>query len=64
MRRRALYLEERIAIVREALNVRTLAFERALPTDKEQLAFKQFVRDCMSILAGQLCDNAVRRLKR
>ncbi len=64
MRRRALYLEERIAIVRDALNEKTLAFEQDLPTDRARIAFHQFVTDCGTVLDGFDNPTAIRRLKR
>lgn len=56
-----LYLEQRIAIARRALNEKTIHFGYALPPE-QQLNFKQFILDVMSVLDG-FDDGARNRLK-
>ncbi len=46
-----LYLEERIAIVRKALNEQTIRFAEKLPEDS-QVEFNQFILDLIATLDG------------
>ncbi len=48
---RQLYLEQRIEIVRKALNNRTLVFQDELPSVL-RLEFHQLILDCVSVLDG------------
>lgn len=56
-----LFLEERISIVRNALNTRTLEFQDLLPAS-HRVAFHQFVLDCMNALDG--FSDVVERLQK
>jgi hypothetical protein len=48
---RKLYLEERLALVRRALNEQTREFEDVLPQERRE-AFHAFVLSCMATLDG------------
>ena len=49
--KKSLYLEQRIALVREKLNGETWLFKDKLPPS-EQRRFHQFITDCLNVLDG------------
>jgi hypothetical protein len=58
---RPLYLEERVAIARQALNERTMEFADMLPA-AEHTRFNQLVRDLIDVLDGDRFGEARERL--
>lgn len=48
---KSLYLEERVAIARRALNELTMAFQEALPLDRQE-GFRDFVLSVMATPEG------------
>lgn len=58
-RRRPLYLEERVSLAREALNLGGPAF---FDDDSQRHRLRQFVLDVMHVLDGDQYTNAVERL--
>lgn len=58
-----LYLEQRISIVREALNGKSISYQDALPAAIQQ-EFKQYILDMMSVLDGDVFGDARERLRK
>lgn len=53
MRNQKLFLEQRIAAVRTALNDGTMRFCRRLPTEAEREQFRDFILACYGTLNGE-----------
>lgn len=60
---KTLYLEERIAIVRKALNEQSLRFQDELPEDLQQ-EFHTYVLDLLNVLGGDPFGDSTKRLNK
>lgn len=56
MRRRPLYLEERIGRVRRALNERTVRFADLLPEHDDRVKFHELIMCCLAVLGGEAIE--------
>lgn len=57
-----LYLEQRISIVRRALNEQSLQFQEKLPKDLQE-AFHQYVLNMIAVLGGDPFGDATKQLE-
>jgi hypothetical protein len=52
MKKRKLYLEERLHLLKKMLNEHTIKFQVELPTSELQKQFHNFILECIGIIEG------------